>query len=173
MNKIAGKKYDFSKEYIESFEYYIERANRLGLITERGEVDAKVATVNNKQQVTITYSNKDINFKVIQNGKEMPDNKVIDAAVSNMLSGSYVINPPQPYPTENNFIKIPVGDIQKTLFSNISKKVPTLKSVTIQTQEQDLLVSNIVPEFTLTQVVLDAANKISALTFSYLKPNKA
>jgi hypothetical protein len=172
MNKIAGKKYDFSTQYIESFEYYIEKANRLGLITERGDVDAKVATANNKQQVTISYSNKNIDFKIIQNGKQLPDDKNIDSAVSNMLNGSYVINPPAPYPTENNFIKIPVADIQKTLLSNISKKVPTVKSVSIQTQEQDILVSNVVPEFSLTQVVLDATNKIGSLTFAYMKPNK-
>lgn len=173
MNKIAGKKYDFSTQYIESFEYYIEKANRLGLITERGDVDAKVATTSdNKQQITISYSNKNIDFKIIQNGKQLPDDKNIDSAVSNMLNGSYIINPPAPYPTENNFIKIPVADIQKTLLSNISKKVPTVKTVTIQTQDQDILVSNVVPEFSLTQVVLDAANKISALTFAYLKPNK-
>ena len=93
--------------------------------------------------------------------------------ISTALSTGYVINTKAPYETESTYVKIPVADIQKTLFSNLTKKIPTLKLLTIQNAKQNtILVSNFSVELSLSKVFLDEKNAIASMEFVYSQPTK-
>lgn len=163
---------DYSQQYIESFDVYIEKAKRL--ITERGEADvSSQVDASGQQKITVAYNHTQIEFALKKNGKQIQKDTNIDRMISTALSGSYYIAPKAPYPKESTFVKIPVGDIQKTLFSNLSKKIQTLKTCSIVGGDGgDMLISNSSVELNLSEVVIDEKNAIVSVTFAYIRPKQ-
>lgn len=163
---------DYSKEYIESFEYYIEKAQRL--ITERGEADvSSQSDPSGQQKITVAYNHTQIDYTLLRNGKTVQKDTNTDRTISNALSGSYYIAPKVAYPKESTFVKVPIADIQKTLFSNLSKKIPTLKTCSVLGSDTgDMLVSNSSVELNLSEVIVDEKNTIISVTFAYIRPKQ-
>jgi hypothetical protein len=163
---------DYSKQYIESFEYYIEKAQRL--ITERGEADVSSQTdPNGQQKITVAYNHTQIDYTLKKNGKVVQKDMNTDRAISNALSGSYSITPKVAYPKESTFVKVPIMHIQKTLFNDLSKKIPTLKTCSIFGGDGgDMLVSNSSIELNLSEVIVDDKNTIISVTFAYIRPKQ-